>query len=105
MPVLLSIVPDLPLPALIALGVILIIQICAQIVALIDLARRPAALVASTKALWAVVILFGNLLGVVLYIVVGRKPAPTVDRQPFAENAADRAKSAADLLYGRDERP
>lgn len=103
-PVLVSIGPDIPLPAKIALGVLIAVQVCAQIVALIDLVRRPAALVNGPKLLWAAVILLGNLLGPVLYFVVGRNLPPAAEPRAFSEHAADRAASAADLLYGRDER-
>lgn len=50
---------------------ILIIQLVLIVVALRDLMRRPS--VRGPKWVWAAVILFGNLLGPILYFVVARE--------------------------------
>ena len=56
--------------------------------------------------LWIIIILFVNLVGAIVFLVAGRKPAAAVD--PLAQGAvaaqappaADRAARAADVLYG-----
>lgn len=50
---------------------LLIIQLALMIVALVDLIRRPQ--VRGPKWLWLVIILFVNMIGPIIYLVVGRK--------------------------------
>ena len=49
---------------------ILIIQIALVVYALLDLIRRPRT--RGPKWLWVIVILFINLIGPIVYLVVGR---------------------------------
>lgn len=50
---------------------VLIIQLVLMISALVDLIRRPS--VRGPKWAWALVILFVNLIGPIIYFVMGRK--------------------------------
>lgn len=50
---------------------ILILQIILIVVALIDLTRVPAT--NGPKWLWAVIIIFINIIGPILYFVLGRR--------------------------------
>lgn len=52
---------------------IFVIQIGLIVAALIDLARRPAT--RGPKWLWVVIILFVNLIGPIVYFLVGREEA------------------------------
>ena len=78
----------------------LLVQVALDVLALVDLYRRPVdRLTVANKWLWLALILLGNLLGVLLYLFVGRKPgAPEVAQewQPPAARTAD----VADALYG-----
>ena len=49
---------------------ILIIQVALVVYALVDLLRRPTT--RGPKWLWVMVILFFNLIGPIIYLVVGR---------------------------------
>jgi hypothetical protein len=57
--------------AVVVLGVVEAVLIAA---AQIDLARRPAALVSGSKALWRVLIMV-NVVGPIAYFVLGRRKA------------------------------
>jgi len=50
---------------------VLIIQLVLMISALVDLTRRPS--VKGPKWVWALVIIFVNLIGPIIYFVAGRK--------------------------------
>jgi len=50
---------------------VLIIQLVLMVSALIDLVRRPSA--RGPKWVWALVIIFVNLIGPIIYFVAGRK--------------------------------
>lgn len=56
------------LPLLIPL---LLLQLILIIIALVDLVRRTKTL--GPKWLWAIIIILGNLLGPILYLIIGRK--------------------------------
>jgi ABC-2 type transport system ATP-binding protein len=63
----------LPRGTVVALLVLVAVQVSLQVVALVDLARRPR-VEGGPKWLWLVVILGGNLVGAVVYLAVGRGP-------------------------------
>lgn len=50
---------------------VLIIQLVLMISALVDLSRRPST--KGPKWVWALVIIFLNLIGPIIYFVAGRK--------------------------------
>jgi hypothetical protein len=91
----------------ILLGLI-VVQLALQLYALADLARRDRVR-GERKWVWALVIAFGNLVGAIAYLAVGRAPAEVVD-MPAGGSAAstaggDAARRAVDALYGpRDQR-
>ena len=94
---------SLPAPVLIALGVLVLVQISLQVYGLFDLARRER-VAALPKWAWALIIVLGELIGVILYLAVGRN-VPTQAQDPLravaaAPPAEDRADRAADVLYG-----
>ncbi|MBK6306759.1 MAG: PLDc_N domain-containing protein [Gemmatimonadetes bacterium] len=62
---------DLPTGLLIALGALVLVQLSLQVWGLLDLSRREV-VPGGRKWVWAVVILFGNLLGAIVYLVVGQ---------------------------------
>lgn len=49
----------------------IIIQLILLITAIVDLVKRPNTL--GPKWLWAIIIIFLNILGPILYFVIGRK--------------------------------
>ncbi|MGV8977167.1 MAG: PLD nuclease N-terminal domain-containing protein [Cellulomonas sp.] len=81
------------------LVVLAVVQLTLDVVALIDLYRRPAARVVSgNKWVWLAVILLVNLLGAILYLVVGRVKTEPAVALPAARPAP--TESIADALYG-----
>ena len=85
---------------IVALGVLLVVQTVLQFIALADLYRRPAErLNIANKWVWFAIILFGQSLGSIVYLAVGRKPAP-VTEVASSVPAVSRAARAADALYG-----
>ena len=52
---------------------ILILQLALMIIALVDLARREVTRVRGPKWLWIVIIVLGELIGPIVYFIVGRK--------------------------------
>jgi len=97
---------DLPGWMLVLLGVLAVVQLSVEVYALVKLFRTPdEQLVLGKKWPWVIIILFINLVGAIVFLAAGRKPAQAVD--PLAMRAAegapaasDRAARAADVLYG-----
>jgi len=94
-----------PTIAGLVLGLI-VVQLALQLYALADLARRDRVR-GDRKWAWALAIAFGNLVGAIVYLAVGRAPAE-VDI-PGASGAStaggESARRAVDALYGpRDQR-
>lgn len=83
------------------------VQIAIEIWALVVLFRTPEERVLLGKRwIWVLIILFVNLVGAIVFLVVGRKPAEATDplaQGPPATPAADRATRATDVLYGPAE--
>lgn len=97
---------EIPQGLLIPLIVIAVIQIVVEIFALITLFRTPDdRLVFGKKWPWILIILFVNLVGGIVFLAAGRKPAPAAD--PLAgtvgPGTSDRAARAADVLYGHQD--
>lgn len=95
-------VADLPTGVLVVVIVAGLIQLTLDVIALVDLYRRPVDRVAlGNKWAWVAIILLVNLLGAILYLVVGRKPAPAAEFLPPSSPSASRTEGIADSLYGR----
>ena len=94
----LSQIPPAGWAAIAVVGVFAVVMLA---IALLDLYRRPVEQVTGgRKWVWLLVILFiSSGLGAIIYLIVGRKPAPA-DDEPPAVPASDRAAAAADSLYG-----
>jgi len=88
-----------PVGLLVALGIVLVLEIALDVVALVDLVRRPVGRVAlGNKWIWAAVIVLVNLIGPILYLAIGRKPAPAGE-EPAVKPSRTSAE-IADALYG-----
>ena len=91
---------ELPTSWLFAIGTLVVVQVVLDVIALRDLYLRPVERVAfGNKWVWVAIILLVSTIGAVLYLLVGRLPAPAVD-VTASEPARDRAENAADMLYG-----
>ena len=90
-----------PLPVLAVLGILGAVEVGVDIVALVDLYRRPAKrVVGENKWIWLAVIILVNLLGAVIYLAAGRKPAQ-VDDATASHSPTARTEDIVDSLYGR----
>ncbi|NJP98628.1 PLDc_N domain-containing protein [Nonomuraea sp. FMUSA5-5] len=89
-----------PMPVLIALGAFAAVQLALQVTSLIVLARLPRERVASgQKWPWAIAILLLSLVGAIVFLAAGRRPAPAGDA-PAPEPAGDGVKRTVQSLYG-----
>jgi ABC-2 type transport system ATP-binding protein len=91
----------LPTGALAALIVLGVAEVALVVFCLVDLVRRPAVL-GDRKWLWALLIVLFAIPGSIIYLAVGRVPAPAAEHRPEDESA-DRpgADAAATALYER----
>lgn len=95
---------SLPPALLIGLGVLVVVQVGLIVIALIDLYRRPLAAVnLGNKWVWVAIILLVNLLGPILYLLVGRRSVALADEPTPATTRTKR--DIAEALYGPDEAP
>ena len=95
----------LPIWALVVVGALSIVQLTLDVIALVDLFRRPVdRVVFGNRWIWVAIILLVNLLGAILYLVAGRKPAARAENAtPYAPPSVG-AENVADTLYGpRDD--
>ena len=84
-------------------GVLIAIQLALQITALVQLARTPSdrVTIGGRKWAWALIILLGEIVGSILWFVLGRKPVEATFEPQAGELAAK--QSAVDALYGPPE--
>lgn len=83
-----------------ALFALVAVQVAVQIAAVVHLVRRSRA-PRSGRAVWAVVIVAGNLLGAVLYFALARGPDAAAET---TAGDAQAARRATDVLYGPRDR-
>jgi len=90
----------LPTWMIATLVVFVIVQVGLEVYAIIDIIRRPAdRITGNNKVLWVLLVLFVNLIGAIIYLVVGRKPDVVTDARPV-DTAPEVASNAVDTLYG-----
>jgi len=87
------------------LGVVIVLELALDVVALVHLYRTPREqIVGGSKWLWVAVIVLVNLIGAILYLAIGHKPAPAAEAP--AGPPADAIRDIVDSLYGpRDHSP
>jgi hypothetical protein len=91
----------IPTPLLIVLAAVALVEIGLDLVALVDLYRRPTAqLVIGNKWIWVAIILLVSLLGPILYLAIGRKPAPAPESSGAAARPGKQVDNIIDSLYG-----
>jgi hypothetical protein len=96
---------EMPVWTLVLFGVLAVVQLSVEIYALVKLFRTPdERLLLGKKWPWVLIILLVNMVGAIVFLAAGRKPAPAVDPLSAAAEGApaagDRAARAADVLYG-----
>ena len=95
---------DSPVWVWVAIGLLGLVQVAVEITALVVLVRTPVdRLVLGKKWPWALLILFVNLVGAIVFLAAGRKPTPAVDplvMQMPPTGAGQTGLDLADALYG-----
>jgi|ERR1700693_348364 len=90
---------DLPPVLLVVLAVVALLELALDIVALVHLYRTPVdQVVGGNKWIWVVIILLINLIGPVLYLAIGHKPAPAGEAP--VDRPTERIGDIVDSLYG-----
>jgi hypothetical protein len=96
-----AILSAVPVWGLVALGVLAVVQITLDVIALVDLYRRPIdQVVFANKWIWVAVVLLVNTIGAIVYLVAGRKPAVLTDDATPSGPTSVRTEDVADTLYG-----
>ncbi len=90
----------------VGIGLLILVQLTLQIVALVLLIKAPSerVTIGGRKWVWALIIILGELVGAVLFFFLGRKPAAVIEPTSVTP-AASRATAAADALYGAPASP
>lgn len=91
--------------ALVGIGLLILVQLTLQVIAVVGLVRTPAERVSlgGRKWLWALIIILGEIVGPILWFVAGRTAAPVDDSA--VRPSEGQARSAADALYGTRNEP
>jgi len=94
-----------PVWGLVALAVLLVAEITLDVIALVDLYRRPAGqVIFSNKWIWLAIILLVNTVGAIIYLLAARKPPVLTDDAVPVKPKSVGSDDIADLLYGpRDD--
>ncbi|WP_407341893.1 PLD nuclease N-terminal domain-containing protein [Pengzhenrongella phosphoraccumulans] len=91
---------SLPVGVLVALVVVGLVQITLEVIALLDLYRRPTdRVLLANKWVWVAVIVLANIIGPILYLVTARKPAAIDEISAPAGTSSTRTDTIADALY------
>jgi len=94
-------VSTLPAGALAALVVLALVAITLDVIALLDLYRRPTSqVVFANKWIWVAIVLLVSTLGAIIYLAAARKPAVGPDDAPPPASKSLRTDNIADTLYG-----
>jgi Phospholipase_D-nuclease N-terminal len=96
-----AIMTTVPVWGLVALGVLAVAEITLDVIALLDLYRRPVdQVVFGNKWIWVAIVLLASILGAIIYLVVARKPAVLTDKVAPSASTSVRTDDVADTLYG-----
>ena len=82
---------------------LIVVQLSLQVYALVDLARRDTVR-GGPKWLWVLIVAFGNLVGAIAYLAVGRTGPAAPSDGGAAAAGSDAARRAVDALYGPRDR-
>lgn len=89
----------LPTVALVAIAVVGVAQLALQVTALVLLARTPRErVVLGARWPWVLIVLAGSAVGSIVFLAVGRRPAPAAE--PLAPAAHRDTPGIVDSLYG-----
>jgi hypothetical protein len=100
-----TVLSAVPVWALVVLGLVLVLEITLDVIALVDLYRRPVdQVIFANKWIWLAIIVLVSTFGAIIYLAAARKPAVPHDEAAPSASTPFRTDSVADTLYGpRDE--
>ena len=99
-----AILSAVPLWVLVALGMLVVVEITLDVIALLDLYRRPIEqVVFANKWIWLAIVLLVNTFGAIIYLFAGRRPAVLTNNVAPSESPSVRTDNIADTLYGPRE--
>jgi len=91
----------LPVWALVALALLVVAEIILDVIALVDLYRRPVdQVIFANKWIWLAIILLVNTIGAIIYLLAARKPPVLTDDTAPVKPRSVGSDDIADLLYG-----
>jgi hypothetical protein len=91
----------LPVWGLVAVAVLVVVQITLDVIAMVDLYRRPVdQVIFANKWIWLAIILLVNLIGAIIYLLAARKPPALTDDTAPVKPKSVASDDIADLLYG-----
>ena len=89
-------------PTLIVIAAVVLVEIALYLIALIDLYRRPTSQVLlENKWVWLAIIVLVSGLGAIVYLAIGRKPAPAAEISGHSERPREQVENIVDSLYGK----
>jgi hypothetical protein len=98
-----AIVSAVPVWGLLLLGGLIVVQITLDVIALLDLYRRPVEQVLfANKWVWVAVVLLVSMLGAIIYLLAARKPAVLSENAVGSLSRSVGTDKVADTLYGTD---
>ena len=89
---------QLPPGAMVAVIVLAVVEVALAVFCIVDLIRRPAVL-GDRKWLWVLLIVLFTLPGCIIYLAIGRVPAPAPEVPENGGDTLPRAAVAAAALY------
>jgi hypothetical protein len=90
---------DVPVAVLAIVAVLVLLELALDVVALVHLYRTPQQqVVGGNKWVWVAVIVLINLIGAILYLAIGHKPAPAAETP--VDRPAEQIGDIVDSLYG-----
>ena len=95
----------LPVWALVGLALLAVAEITLDVIALVDLYRRPVEqVVLANKWIWLAIILLVNTFGAIIYLLAARRPPVLTDDSAPVRRRSVGSDEIADRLYGpRDD--
>jgi len=90
----------LPPGATIAVAILVVAEVALAVFCIVDIVRRPAVL-GDRKWVWVLLVVLFTLPGSIIYLAVGRVPAPAADVPEDGGDTLPRAAAAATALYGQ----
>lgn len=88
----------------VAIGALVVLQLSLQVLAFVDIVRKPGPW-DLRKIVWLIVIILGELIGVLMYFAFGRGQLAGTVTESVPAADAEKAAGAVNALYGPQDAP